>query len=161
MENRAGHGQNLTACARPTPLVQGLVSQGIARRRTGNRKRIRSNSERESKRPEMDLRSRKNLNSCATGYWLGCSAFRLQSMTLWPLATGWQPVRISSQSGQDQFIPPQATLSGVMPEMAWMRLSSVTSSQVKVQMISPENMAMIRSLTCSTSGISELITITA
>jgi uncharacterized protein (TIGR00730 family) len=46
-------------------------------------------------------------------------------------------------------------------EIAWIRLSSVTSSEVNSRMIRPLYIATIRSETCSTSGISELITITA
>ena len=48
-----------------------------------------------------------------------------------------------------------------IPEIAWISLSSVTSSDVKVRMIRPEYIATIRSDTCSTSGISDEITITA
>ncbi len=48
-----------------------------------------------------------------------------------------------------------------MPEIAWIRLSSVTSSAVNSRMISPWYIATIRSETCRTSGISEEITMTA
>lgn len=54
-----------------------------------------------------------------------------------------------------------ACAPGPMPEIAWIRLSSVTSSDRKVRMMRPEYMAMMRSDTCSTSGISELMTMTA
>lgn len=54
-----------------------------------------------------------------------------------------------------------ATLSVSMPEIAATRLSSVTSSVVKLRMIRPWNIATIRSETCITSGISDEITITA
>ena len=54
-----------------------------------------------------------------------------------------------------------ASFSGVIPEIACTRLSSVTSSEVKVRMIRPWNMAIMRSETLRTSGISELMTMTA
>lgn len=55
----------------------------------------------------------------------------------------------------------QAALSVPMPEIACTRLSSDTSAAVNSRMTRPWYMATILSETCSTSGISELITMTA
>ncbi len=48
-----------------------------------------------------------------------------------------------------------------IPEIAWTRLSSVTSAAVNSRMMRPWNIARMRSDTCNTSGISDEITMTA
>ena len=57
--------------------------------------------------------------------------------------------------------PLRRPASAQIPEIAWISEFSVTSPAVKVRMTRPEYIATIRSETCSTSGISELMTITA
>ncbi|SFL08613.1 hypothetical protein SAMN05444421_11618 [Celeribacter marinus] len=103
----------------------------------------------------------RSIRQCLGGYLLE------RSQALWPKShlmprTGQIASLMFAHLAQSSKPDPNhATFSVSKPEIAAIRFSSVTSSEVNVRMIRPEYIAMMRSATCSTSGISELITITA
>ena len=79
-----------------------------------------------------------------------------------PVTSLYQTARPTRHEKRRRASPGHAALDWPdMPEIAWIRSSSVTVSAGNSRVMRPLCMAMIRSATCSTSGISEETTITA